>query len=176
MRWFKPWPAKRRLVESAPWGGEVVDVDLYLAQAWAELGDRQTQLARQLKLQRAEWRINHDAGLIEFERTDGVLARAPVQVVGAWDPRSHQFAWGWAAPGVSPRMRAAAERTRWFGDKHGLSEFTGRSLPADEREAWRLAAVAMKVNAAVGVYRAPTDKGAVFLTLGELNVQPTPQF
>ncbi len=175
MRWFKPWFEKKPVLvaQRAPWDGQIVDVDVYLAAAWAELNATQKHLARSGKLTHVEWEIDPDAGLISFSRQDGVVARAPVQIVGAWDPAKERFAWGWDANGISPRMRADAERTRWFGDKHCLREFTGPILPADEREAWRLASVAMKVNAAAGVYRAPTPRGSVFLTMGDVRVTET---
>jgi hypothetical protein len=169
MKWFKPWSQKSALVPvRRPWGGELVDIDVYLAQAWAELGDRQNGLVRQLRLARAAWTLMPEAGLIEFARKDGSIARGPAQIVGAWSPLAEKFTWSWGAASTPPRMRQAAERTRWFGDKHGLSEFTGRILPADEKEAWRLAAVAMKVNAAAGVYRAPTANAVVFMTFDDL--------
>jgi hypothetical protein len=171
MKWFKPPSQKSALARvRKPWGGEMVDVDLYLAQAWAELGERQNGLVRQLKLAKASWTLLPDAGLIEFVRRDGSVMRGPAQIVGAWNPRQGAFTWGWGAAEAPPRMLKAAERTRWFGDKHGLSELTGRTLPADEREAWRFAAVAMKVNAAAGVYRAPTANAVVFMTFDDLVV------
>jgi len=174
MKWFRPWSQKSALVPvRKPWGGEMVDIDLYLAQAWAELGDRQNDLVRQLKLARASWTLMPEAGLIEFTRRDGSIARGPAQIVGAWSPRKNAFTWAWGATLTPPRMRQAAERTRWFGDKHGLAEFTGHIMPADEREAWRFAAVAMKVNAAAGVYRAPTDNAVVFMTFDDLVVTST---
>ena len=45
-----------------------------------------------------------------------------------------------------------------------------RVLELSEREAWRLAAVAMKVNAAMGIYRGPTDGPLVFMNLGEISL------
>jgi hypothetical protein len=40
-----------------------------------------------------------------------------------------------------------------------------------QREAWRLTAVARKVNDAAGAYRGPTEGPVVFMTMGELNVR-----
>jgi hypothetical protein len=150
----------------APWGGEHVDVDRYWAEAWVDLHRRQTLLANKLKIGKANWTVNQEAGLIEFDRQDGKLVTAPVQIIGSWNPRTTAFTWGWDHPSVQTRLRADAERTRWFGDKHDLPELTERSLKISEQEAWRLTAVAMKVNAAAGAYRGPTDGPVVFMTLG----------
>ena len=155
----------------APWGGERVDIDRFWAEAWVDLLNRQHALARKLRIGSAPWAVDQAAGLIQFERKDGALIAAPVQIVGSWNPRTGGFTWGWDHPSVQTRLRADAERTRWFGAKHDLPELTARALKISEPEAWRLAAVAMKVNAAHGVYRGPTDGPVVFMTLGEPRVK-----
>lgn len=155
----------------APWTGEQVDVERFWAEAWRDLTVRQNQLKKKSKLIGAQWSVDQDAGLITFERGDGALLTAPVQIIGAWNPRSEVFTWGWDHPSVQVRLRADAERTRWFGDKHGLPELTDRSVRVSEAEAWRLTSVAMKVNAAAGAYRGPTEGPVVFMTLGALKVK-----
>jgi hypothetical protein len=151
-----------------PWQGERVDVDRYWADAWRELRRMQKRLVDEAKLAGAQWRVDQEQGLIEFERVDGAVVRAPVQIVGTWNPQTQAFFWGWDHPSVKTRLRADAERTRWFGEKHGVAELTLPHLTLSELEAWRLAAVAMKVNAATGIYRGPTEGPVVFMTLGEL--------
>ena len=176
MAWFKrllssnaPRPA---LPPAEPWSGEHVDVDRYWAEAWADLQQRQAWLAKRAKLANAAWAVDQPAGLIHFERTDGALVTAPVQIIGSWNPRNEMFTWGWDHPSVATRLRANAERTRWFGEKNDLQELTEPHVKASEAEAWRLTAVSVKVNAARGAYRGPTDSGAVvFMTLGDLKVK-----
>lgn len=154
-----------------PWRGERVDVDRYWAEAWHDLRRRQGQVARRMKISGADWSVNQDAGIIEFDRPDGKLVTAPVQIIGAWNPRTSVFTWGWDHPSVQTRLRADAERTRWFGDKHDLPELTERTLRMSEMDAWKLTAVAMKVNASTAAYRGPTDGPVVFMTLGDLKVK-----
>jgi hypothetical protein len=72
---------------------------------------------------------------------------------------------------VAQRLRNDAERTRWFGDKHGLEELTVKSLKTDEQNAWQMTALAMKVNGSYGVYRAPTEGPVIFMTLGAPKVK-----
>ncbi len=153
---------------AAPWNGEFVDVDRYWAAAWDYMQRRQRLLAERHRLTEAQWSVDQGAGLIFFQRADGALLRASVQIVGAWNPQNAVFLWGWAHPSVSVRMRADAERTRWFGDKHDMAELTTRSLKVSEADAWRLAAVAMLVNGASGAYRGPTEGPVVFMTMGPL--------
>ena len=45
---------------------------------------------------------------------------------------------------VVQRLRNDAERTRWFGDKHGLEELTVKSLKMTEEDTWQMTALAMK--------------------------------
>jgi len=156
---------RRRVL--APWDGQRVDVDRYVAEAWVDLHQKQKTLGKRLQLNEAKWAVDQDSGLIEFQRRDGAVMRAPVQIIGSWNPRNSQFTWGWGHPSVQPRLRADAERTRWFGDKHELSELTNNRFTASEADAWRLTAVAMKINAAAGAYRGPTEGPVVFMTLGE---------
>lgn len=157
--------------ELAPWGGEDVDVDRFWAESWVDLLNRQRWLSKRLKLEAAPWIVDQNAGIIQFDRKDGALVTAPVQIIGAWNPRTGIFRWAWDHVMVQQRLRNAAERTRWFGEKHGLEELTTRTLKLEEQGAWQLAAVAMKVNGAYGVYRAPTDGPVIFMTLGEPKVR-----
>ena len=100
--------------ELAPWGGEQVDVDRFWAESWIDLLNRQRWLSKKLKLETAPWQVDQNSGLIQFERKDGALVTAPVQIIGAWNPRTHIFRWGWDHPMVVQRLRNDAERTRWF--------------------------------------------------------------
>jgi hypothetical protein len=167
----------RRPVESTPssalvpWGGEAVDVDRFWAESWVDLLNRQSWLARRLRISKAPWFVDQDAGLIRFDRKDGAEVTAPVQIIGAWNPRTEVYRWAWDHPMVHTRLRADSERTRWFGEKHGLPELTDPVLKISENEAWRMTAVAMKVNGAYAAYRGPTDGPIMFMTLGEPKVR-----
>ncbi|GAM98801.1 hypothetical protein U91I_02437 [alpha proteobacterium U9-1i] len=165
-------PSARPSQALVPWSGErVPDVERFWAESWVDLLQRQSRLAKKHKITSAPWTVNQQQGLIEFERKDGAIVTAPVQIIGAWNPRNSLFTWGWDHPSVHTRLRADAERTRWFGDKHDLPELVERSQRMSEMEAWRLTAVAMKVNAAHGAYRGPTDGPVVFMTLGAPKVR-----
>jgi hypothetical protein len=165
------WPFSAfRSKTVGPWDGEAVDIDRYWAEAWADLATRQKRLARRLQLNDAIWTVDQSTGLIQFDRKDGAIVTAPVQIIGAWNPKNDTFTWGWDHPSVRTRLRAFAERTRWFGDRHKLKELTEPVLKASEAEAWRLTAVAMKVNAATGAYRAPTGGPVIFMTMGDCKI------
>lgn len=154
-----------------PWGGERVDVERFWAESWIDLLNRQRWFSRKLKLENAPWLVDQNAGVIQFERKDGALVTAPVQIVGAWNPRTELFRWGWDHPMVVQRLKNDAERTRWFGAKHELEQLTKNAVRLSEQEAWQMTALAMKVNASHGVYRAPTEGPVIFMTLGQPTVR-----
>jgi len=164
----KAKPSQRRAPSRAyvPWGGEVVDVERFWAESWVDLMNRQRWFSKKLKLETAPWLVDQERGLIQFAREDGAMVSAPVQIIGAWNPRTHMFRWAWDHPMVQQRLRNDAERTRWFGEKHELDELTEKNVKLNEHGAWQMTALAMKVNAAHGVYRAPTEGPVIFMTLG----------
>lgn len=160
------------MLRAEPWSGQAVDIDMFWAEAWSELQARQAYLAGACRLAGAEWRVDQAQGLITFVRPEGSRARASVQILGSWSPRTHLFAWAWDHPSVHTRLRAFAERTRWFGEKHELLELTAPRLTLSEVEVWRLSAVALKVNAARAAYRGPADEDGgpvVFMAIGDLS-------
>ncbi len=165
---IRPVEPSRALV---PWRGERVDVDRFWAEAWVDLDRRQKAVARKLKIGKAEWSVNQDAGLIQFDRPDGRTVIAPVQIIGSWNPRNSNFTWAWDHPSVHTRLRADAERTRWFGEKHDVPELMERTLRMSEQDAWKMTSVAMKVNAAVGAYSGITEGPIVFMTFGQPKVK-----
>ncbi len=173
MGWIRNLAAKRAQSRAlVPWGGETVDVDRFWAESWIDLLNRQHWLTSKLKIGRAPWSVDQEAGFIHFSREDGRVVAAPVQIIGSWNPRTSAFTWGWDHPSVQARLRADAERTRWFGDKHELRELTARTQKMSELEAWRLTAVSMKVNAAAAAHRGRTDGPVVFMTLGHPKLVP----
>src|SRR5262245_27786591 len=98
-------PRKKKRSPTGPWDGEEVDIDRFWAEAWEELSRRQDALMRKLKLGDARWTVDQNTGLIQFDRRDGLLVSAPVQIIGSWNPRNDLFTWGWDHPSVKVRLR-----------------------------------------------------------------------
>jgi hypothetical protein len=155
---------------TGPWDGRRLDdPEMYWAQARAEFARRQLDMARIQGLAGATWHVDQNSGLIWFERRDGAVLKAPVQIVGSFNPKTAKFTWGWDHPSVHVRLRSAAEHTRWFGDKHDLASLVAPQVAADETEAWTYTALAWKLDGASAAYRGPLEGGPVlFMTLGDL--------
>jgi hypothetical protein len=151
-------------------------VPLFVARANEELRAKAAFHSATWHLDEAAWSVDLDAGTITFTAADGVVARAPVQVVGTFDAAAGTFLWGWDHPSVPPARRAHAEAARRWGERHGLAEYTTRLVEATEARAWEYAAVAMRLAGAQGAYRCPTGSALVFVTFGDVSLaNPEPR-
>jgi hypothetical protein len=120
------------------------------------------------------WSVDQDQGLIQFVFADGIVATAPVQIVGTYNPQSGTFLWGWDHPSVAEPLRRAASLVRSYGAEHGVASFTTREVPCTEAEAWEFTAVAARLDSANGAYRADAGGPLVFMTFGEIKLAKQP--
>ena len=67
------------------------------------------------------WDADLDAGTITFTLQDGVIAVAPVQVVGTYNTLDGTWLWGWDHPSVDEHLARDARKARDFGQEHDLS-------------------------------------------------------
>lgn len=120
------------------------------------------------------WSVDQDQGLIRFVFANGVVATAPVQIVGTYNPKSGTFLWGWDHPSVSAPLRRAATRVRDYGLKNKHGPFTTREIECTEEQAWEFTAVAARLDSANGAYRASSGGPLVYMTFGEIKLAKQP--
>src|SRR5688572_7451319 len=118
------------------------------------------------RLSEADWHVEQDAGTIEFTRSNGIVARAPVQFIGTFNVDDRTWLWSWDNSTILPALRQHALVVRKYGAKHGIERLTIRKFESSEEEAWRFAAVACKLAEAQGAYCGPADSTRVFMTFG----------
>lgn len=112
-----------------------------------------------------EWRFDLRTGRLTVG--EGLCCRA--EVLGTESGDDGTWLWGWAnvksrfAPGL---IRASAS-LRELGRRHGITELTRPRLALVGLDAHYLAVVACGACHAAGYFRAPTDRGAVFLLIPE---------
>lgn len=121
--------------------------------------------------ERYDWSVDLDAGTIRFTSATRIVT-APVQVIGTYDTLDGTFLWGWDHPSVSEAQAADARLARAFGERHDLPLFTTRMVECTEEQAWRFTAVALYLSGAQGSYRAPTGTTMVFMTFGNMTLEP----
>lgn len=120
--------------------------------------------------QESKWNVDQDKAEIVFTFPDGVVARAPVQIIGTLNTESNSFLWGWDHPSIVPALRKHAAAAREWGEKNNVQKFTTRLVPTSEEEAWQFTAVAARIAHANGAYRARAGAVLVFVTFGEIQL------
>jgi Family of unknown function (DUF6882) len=124
------------------------------------------------QLDQASWDADLDAGTITFTSPRGLVATAPVQVVGTVNSLDSTWLWSWANASVPEHVTRHARLVQQYGLKHGIGELTDRKLVVqDETECWRFAALACYLGQDQGAYRGPSDDVRVFVTYGTVTLQ-----
>ncbi len=116
----------------------------------------------------SNWSVDLESGLFTYTRANGIVATAPVQIIGTLNTRAGTFLWGWDHPSVPEKCRSDAQRVREWGKTNGRPEMTRRLIPCDEGAAWAFTALAAYLSSAQGGYRGPAGATLVFMTFGEV--------
>ena len=78
----------------------------------------------------SNWSVDLESGLFTYTRANGIVATAPVQIIGTLNTRAGTFLWGWDHPSVPEKCRSDAQRVREWGKTNGRPEMTrGASFP-----------------------------------------------
>lgn len=141
-----------------------------VAQSMEELRIKTGVHERLIHLGEADWHVDQDTGLIKFT-INGIVATAPVQIIGTYNTADGTWHWGWANPSVEPKLAAHAGVLRDFGAQRDISELTNRKLPTTEDKCWEFTALACKLAKDEGAYRGPAGDTLVFMTFGELKIE-----
>lgn len=124
--------------------------------------------------QEKTWSVDQDKGLIYFIFPNKIVASAPVQIIGTYNPKDGTFLWGWDNPSVDDKLKRAANLVKEYGEKNKISMFTKREIPSTEEKAWEFVALAARLDAANGAYRAKTGGPIVYMTFGEIKLEKQP--
>lgn len=148
------------------------DVQNFIAQSMEGMQAAITAHCATWHLDEAEqWSVDMDSGLIVFQLPGGIVATAPVQIVGTSNSEDGSFLWGWDHPSVPAELAEHAQLALAFGRAHGLSAYTERKVECDDAQAWEFSAVAMRLGEASGTYRAQASETAhVWMTFGKVSL------
>lgn len=115
------------------------------------------------------WGLDQQTGLITWTFADKT-ATAPAQILASYNPASSTWLWAWANESILPAMSRDARGLRDWAQQHGHHSLTQAELPADGETAATLAALAVRITRATGVYR-PKDNTAVpIITFGPVTL------
>ena len=116
------------------------------------------------------WDLNQDQGELVFSFADGTHAVASAQIIGTYNSEDQTWLWAWANPSVDEKLKKDALKVREYGEKHGVERLTRAKWKGTEKEAWAMAALAVKLCEAQGAYRGPSGSTYVFITFGEVTL------
>jgi hypothetical protein len=87
-------------------------------------------------------------------------------VIGSWSSRSGTWLWGWANDWWQPSLTREIVRVKRAGERLGIESLWRSSMAGDEDVAWELSAAALDLLANFeGIYRSPSESGALFLAV-----------
>lgn len=115
------------------------------------------------------WDIVQGAMQLVFSDKGKPEVTADAQCIGSYSYVTNTWKWGWASASVSPRFSNDILKVREYGEAHGFESLvTDVSIACSEDAAWLLAAGALVVLDAEGVYCGATEHGLMFLLLRNL--------
>lgn len=88
-----------------------------------------------------------------------------MQVVGSISTISGTWLWAWDNPWILEPVKHCLGTVRDYGETHGFGKLTDPKWPGDEQDGWEMTAAAAYILQAEGGYRAPDEKGALFLLM-----------
>jgi len=118
----------------------------------------------------AAWSVDQDEGTITFTSPTGIIATAPVQIVGSYNTQDGTWLWGWDNPSLEAPLTEHARKVQSYGKEHGYEILTTPKLVCPEEQCWELAALACMLSGAQGAYRGPAGAVRVFMTFGKVKL------
>lgn len=119
------------------------------------------------------WDLDLEAGVVTFTFVDGLVATAPIQLVGTFNSGDGTFLWAWDHPSAPLSLRRAAGKVRAWAQRHAVSRLLRRKIRCSEDDAWGYTALAARLSKANGAYRALAGEGGpyVFFTFGAVSLR-----
>jgi hypothetical protein len=144
--------------------------DLLVRRGMEELSIKMEMQENAFQISRAAWNVDQDNGVIRFEGPNGIIATAPVQIIGIYNTAEGTWQWAWDNPSVHPALAEHASAWRDYGQQNSLPELTTSKLTCDQEHCWTFVAADATMTNAQGAYRGIAGDTAVFMTFGEVQL------
>jgi hypothetical protein len=132
------------------------DFDTYLAEAQAELEEKQDALRAAHGIGTfSKFVVDYLAGSLDFFEHESPRARATIIPIATHVHAKSSLKWAWANEQYPASVIEDASRLRELTDLTGFGMFQTALIECDESMAWEIAALACKYMQAMGVYRVP---------------------
>ena len=117
------------------------------------------------------WGLDQTTGLIAWTFPDRI-ATAPAQILASYNRPKGSWMWAWANESILPPLRRDAQRVHDWALDNGHPELAEPLLPADERRASDLSALAALITKAEGFYNPASSAVVPIITFGEVTIAP----
>lgn len=123
------------------------------------------------QISQAAWSVDQSAGTIAFTSPKGIVATAPVQIIGSYSTQDGSWLWAWDnLSSIKAELTEHARKARSYGQEHGYDILTTPKLACPEETCWDFAALACMLAGAQGAYRGPAGPVRVFMTFGDVKL------
>jgi hypothetical protein len=145
--------------------------DAWRHSAVHELLEKNQRLTEEFQL--GHWQrfgFDLDKGWLTFLDDGKPKVRAVIQVVGTV-ASGKNWLWAWGNDWWPALVTRDVTQVRRFGEENQIAELMTASLLDESLEdlGWELSAVAARIVSAPGAYRAPTEKGFLFVLFREVS-------
>jgi hypothetical protein len=117
------------------------------------------------------WGLDQTTGEITWIFPDRI-ATAPAQILASYNRPKGSWMWAWANESILPPLRRDASRVRDWALANGHPELAEPLLPADERRASDLSALAALITRAKGFYNPASSAVVPIITFGDVRIAP----
>jgi hypothetical protein len=143
--------------------------DEFLAAATEYLQARQDWLRDEFGLgEWPRWDYDQPTATLRFSADGKTGVVADMQVVGSTSTSSGTWLWSWANDSILAPAMGDMERVRAYGEAHGFDKLVQAKWPGDESDGWEMTAAAAYILQAEGGYRAPHERGALFMIMRQV--------
>jgi hypothetical protein len=159
-----------------PFEGSVSDPAEFaqlLAQSMEELRLKTTAHDGSWHIGDAAWAVDQGERTIVFTTPQGIVATAPVQIIGSFNSDDGSWLWAWDNASVVPELQTHASTVYHYGEARSIDRLTTPKFDSSMEEAWEFTALACKLNDAQGAYSGPAGAMRVFMTFGEVTLRGT---
>lgn len=111
------------------------------------------------------WDYYQESAQLVFSGSERPDLVADVEFVGTLSTASDTWMWSWANFSLLEPVRSRIEAVRDFGEEHGYPLLTVPKWKAYLQDGWHMTALALDVLGGMGVYRAPSDNGFIFMVV-----------
>jgi len=147
-----------------------VELDALLQQCITELEAKLMAHERGWRIGKARWDVDQDLGIIIFTRSDGLIASAPVQIIGTYNSADGTWLWGWDNPSIESPLQQHAMKLRALGEQRGWDSLTTRKIHCSAQRARAFAALACKLCDSQGAYEGIMDQTHIWVTFGDVSL------